>query len=95
MCVRKAPRHPACHHAAHGTINAGARLERCEAAEAKRGICIAVPWDYFDVDREYCDRCIITGELLAQRQGLDPGVYCQRMCVKYSDLREANPGSLP
>ena len=95
MCVRLAPRHPACHHAAHGTVDAGAKLERCGPAEKKRNTCTGTPWDYFDVDREYCDRCIISGELLAQRQGLDPGVYCQRMGVSYSELREANPGLLP
>lgn len=93
MCIRKAPRHPGCHHAAQGTIDAGARLERCKVADKKQMTCTAA-WDYFDVDRDYCDRCIISGELLAQQQGLDPGVYCSRMGVSYSELREANPGSL-
>lgn len=92
--MRKAPRHPVCHHAAHGTIDAGAKLERCQVAK-KKSNCIGTPWDFFDVDREYCDRCIISGELLAQKRGLDPGVYCQRMGVSYSDLREANPEALP
>ncbi len=43
------------------------------------------------MERGYCDRCIIKGELLAKQQGLDAGVFCRRMGVKYAQLRDANP----
>ena len=95
MCSREASRHPGCHHAAHGTIDPAAKIQRCEEARAKDKTCQAPPWTFFDVTRAYCDSCIIKGEILAQKQGLDPGVYCQRMGASYTALQEANPGSLP
>lgn len=95
MCCRKLPRHPECRHAAQGTVTEGAKLDRCEESAQKRNTCLTVRWGFYDVGRGFCDRCIINGELLAQRQGLDPGIYCERMGVSYSTLREANPGALP
>lgn len=32
---------------------------------------------------------------MAQRRGLDPGVYCSQMGVSYAALKDANPGCLP
>ncbi len=93
MCSRQLPRHPICHHAAHGTALESARLVRCEESEHHRAPCPTVPWSYYDVLRGYCDTCILNGEKLAQQQGLDRGLYCQRLGVSYSALREANPGA--
>lgn len=93
MCCRQFPRHPGCQHAAHGTALADARLCRCDDAQRSGVVCETLPWSSYDVARAMCDRCIINGELLAQSQGLDPGVYCVRMGVSYTALRDANPGS--
>lgn len=60
-----------------------------------RGGCSNVQWSYFDVGRGYCDRCIINGELLLQRKGLDPGLYARGMGVNYNELRNANPSCFP
>lgn len=49
-------------------------MERCGEAERCGNTCCIVPWSFFDVPRGYCDTCIIKGELLAQKQGLDTGV---------------------
>lgn len=91
-CCRNAPRHPACHHAAHGTALEPARITCCEQASPSPSPC--APWKYYNVRRGYCDRCIIRGELLAQQRGLDRGLYCRQMGVSYTDLRDANPGML-
>ena len=93
MCCRQIPRHPACRHAAHGTALQAARSLPCEQALRRGAPCSVVPWSFFDVERGYCDTCILNGERLAQEQGLDPGVYCERMGVGYAALREANLGS--
>ena len=95
MCTRKAPQHPNCGHAAHGSALEGAYLERCPESLLKGQVCETVPWGTFNVVRSYCDRCIINGELLSQQRGLDPGIYCQGMGVTYSELRDYNPGALP
>lgn len=95
MCCRKIPRHPICHHAAQGTAIENAAFTRCGEVKQEGEACPTVSWSYYDVERGFCDRCIINGEVLAQQQGLDPGIYCQRMGVSYSALREANPGALP
>lgn len=49
----------------------------------------------YDVQRAFCDSCIINGELLAQKRGLDVGVYARRMGASYNALADANPAALP
>jgi hypothetical protein len=78
------------HMQAHGTVCEGAKLVRCELAKHRRP-CGPVRWESFEVARAYCDSCIINGEFLAQRTGLDPGVYSRRLGARYLDLKEANP----
>lgn len=59
----------------------------------KRGTqCCSTYWKLVNASRAYCDRCIASGEILAQKRGLDPGTYCQQMKVSYKDLMDANPG---
>ena len=88
------PRHAICRHAAHGTALEAARMVRSENSEPIDFSCRSMPWSYYDVQRGYCDTCILKGEKLAQERGLDRGVYCQQMGVSYSALSEANPGKL-
>ena len=105
MCSRKAPRHPMCHHAvseaddtasrctdlyqAHGTALEGFEAMRCSRAP-RDGLCSTVHWTYYDVRRGYCDRCIVFGELVSQRRGLDPGHYSRCLGVSLVELRDAN-----
>lgn len=95
MCNRQAPRHPICGHAAQGTAFELASLLRCDKAKLSGTLCPCVAWASYDLPRKFCDRCIIEGELVAQEQGHDAGVFCKRMGVAYSALRDANPGLLP
>ena len=92
MCYHTAPKHPACGHAAHGTAWQGSKLEVCHKASSRKTKCSVPSWQPVNVNRAYCDHCIARGELLAQSQGLDPGLYCRRMNVSYDDLESANPG---
>jgi hypothetical protein len=94
MRIRISPRHADCRHAAHGTVLEPGKLERCAESLDRGGVCHVLVWEFFDIGRRYCDRCIIHGELLVQQQGLDVGTFCQRMGVKYGELRDANPGQL-
>lgn len=57
-------------------------------------MCTPLLWATYDVQRHYCDRCIINGERAAQERGWGKGVYCQRMGVGYNELFDANPGLL-
>jgi hypothetical protein len=70
------------------------KLEICRKARSRNTRCI-LSWKLVDVDRAYCDHCIAHGEKLAQSRGLDPGIYCQRWNVSYSDLQAANPEVFP
>lgn len=94
MCYHTAPKHPTCGHAAHGTAWESSKLQVCRKASSRKTKCPAPSWQPVDVNRAYCDHCIACGEMLAQSQGLDPGVYCRRMNVSYIDLEAANPGLL-
>lgn len=92
MCHQEAPKHPACGHAAHGTAWQGSKLVVCRKASSRKTKCSIPSWQPINVNRAYCDHCIARGEMLAQSQGLDPGLYCRRMNVSYDDLEAANPG---
>jgi hypothetical protein len=94
MCHQTAPRHPACGHAAHGTAMESSKLEICRKARTRNTRC-TLSWKLVDVSRAYCDHCIAHGEILAQSQGLDPGIYCQRWNVSYTELQAANPEVFP
>jgi len=94
MCHQTAPRHPSCGHAAHGTAVECSKLEICRTARSRNTRC-KLSWKLVDVARAYCDHCIAHGEILAQRRGLDAGIYCQRFNVSYTDLGAANPGVFP
>jgi hypothetical protein len=44
------------------------------------------------VQRDYCDRCIMTGIKITKKQGLiDPDVYAQSMGVSIVALMRCNP----
>lgn len=62
----------------------------CCSKAPRSGVCSTVHWTYYDVRRGYCDRCIVFGELVSQRRGLDPGHYSQCLGVSFVELREAN-----
>lgn len=94
MCHQTAPKHPSCGHAAHGTAMQSSKLEICRKARSGNTRCTP-SWKLVDVARPYCDHCIAHGEILAQSRGLDPGIYCQRWNVSYTELEEANPGVFP
>lgn len=94
MCHQTAPKHPSCGHAAHGTALQSSKFEICRKARSRNTRCTP-SWKLVDVARPYCDHCIAHGEILAQSRGLDPGIYCQRWNVSYTELEEANPGVFP
>jgi hypothetical protein len=93
MCSRQTPRHPICHHAAHGTALEVARLVLCEDAERLGSPCQNIPWGSYEVRRGHCDTCIINGERLAQERGLDAGLYSRSMGVSLHALRAAHPAA--
>lgn len=94
MCHQTAPRHPTCGHAAHGTAMESSKLEICREARSRNTRC-TLSWKLVNVARPYCDHCVAHGEILAQSRGLDPGTYCQRLNVSYTELAAANPGVFP
>lgn len=68
-------------------------MHKCNRADKQP--CKSVVWDSYDVPRALCDRCIINGEIIAQKRGLDVGVYARRMGASYQALVDANPAALP